>query len=90
MTYDKTLYGFLSGLFTCSTKKTGMTSLKSLLHDNGAGQSQASSIIRAFFCTDTQVRAHPFQAYAHTHIQCDQNLDFMSIRGFMETSVLLS
>lgn len=67
-----------------------MTSLKSLLHGNGAGQSQASSIICALFCIDTQVHAHPFQAYAHTHIQCDQNLDFMSIRGFMETSVLLS
>lgn len=81
---------FFSGLYTCSIKKTGMTSLKSLLHDSEAGQSQASSIMCIFFCTDTQVHAHPFQAYAHTHIQCDQNLDFMSIWGFTKTSVLLN
>lgn len=70
--------------------KTGMTALKSLLHDNQTGKSQASNIIHSiFFCFDTQVCAHPFQAYAHTHIQCDQNLDFVGIWGFIETSLFL-
>lgn len=81
---------FFSGLFTCNTTK------QEWLHWNHCYMTVKLVNLRLkhntfnFFGIDTQVCvSYPFQAYAHTHIQCDQNLDFVSIWGFIETSLFL-
>lgn len=76
--------------YSPATLKPGMTALKSLLHDSEIGKSQASSIICAFCLYWYTGICTSIQAHAHTHIQCDQSLGFISIWGFTESSLYLN